>query len=102
MLSTQPPIAMNMPAPPDAAPETVPELCMRLQQAILRDGLVDPEEQRAIGGLIESLRQNAEQRATQQMAGQQPVDGGTEPAFSAEGTEELGGPEEGAEYVPFQ
>ena len=93
---------MSLPAPADAAPVTVPELCMKLQQAILRDGLVDPEEQRAIGGLIESLRQNAEQRATQQMAGQPPVDGGTEPAFATEGTEAIGGPEEGAEYVPYQ
>lgn len=103
MLSTQGPIAMSLPAPPDTEQETVPELCMKLQQAILRDGVVSPDDQRALGGLVESIRAHAEQQATQQMAGQPPAeDGGVGPAFATEGTEPIGGPAEGAEYVPFQ
>lgn len=104
MLSTQAPIAMSLPAPADAAPETVPELCMKLQQAILRDGMVDPEEQRALGGLLESIRQHAEQQAAMQMSGQPNGVGSdaTSPAFSADGTEDAQGLPEGSEYVPYQ
>lgn len=103
MLTLNGPPALSGAAPPDQQPESVPELCFKLQQAILRDGIVDPEERRAVGGLLESLSQHAAQEQAAAMAGQQPgMSDGTEDAFAAEGTEPTGVPDEGVEPMPYQ